>query len=837
MRIVFVLGWRQFIRDRRRYTAATASLVMAFALFVGASATTSSIDARLTQDVEALGGIGQLGFVPSVNGDTFSESLLPEISALPDVALVVPTYSSPTTITFGASEATDALTVTGYPIDQNLELGDVVTEGRLPRPGERALAVPDTVAAEHSVVLGQFVTVAGSSEPLTAQVVGIVDAQQLGVLAYDNVFMSLPVVQGLFGKVGQLTRADATLIDGTSVSEWESRYESVIPDTVRFQSTAAFTSAVQPVLSTVRLILLVTTTLLALMSALISHHAVQSVIESRRPDYFALVANGASPRWFLRSLALEISLLVAIVGILGTGLGFIVSWGIATLLALGGGLPGGQWTIHWSTVGTAVLLVGILCAAGAVGPVKDAVRMSGQHERYGGRVTGLQPRAAAPKLPVVGLTVMVLLLSLALYDAASRSIMSSLVLSVSVIIALVVFGPGVARIIISRLSTHRAEWWLSAIYTSRVGIYSLPLRLMALTATVATTLAVVLGGVGTAVQQQIGTQFGADIQVSSSVPVDSDLTSTIRNVPGVEDVASISIKSSTFSLRRDAPEHETLIMFTPIGDYLRTTSLPWLRQPSALAREAVSQPRSIALPVGLAQRFSLASGDSVWLGDNGAKEEFRVGGIYNSLVSGNQIIVDSSAADLLGAARSDSWNISVKSGDSLRVVHAAVERQLQKYPNISVTTAEGMRERAQQQIGSYTLTAGALAVLALLLGALGSSGIFRLAVERRRPDMTLLRAFGLSGNITSRLIVREAVIVAGVASVLGVVAGLIVGYGALPGLGSLLSAELSFRISWWLLLVIPCVAVGVTLLVARGAVRSATHSHLGRSGERFVGLP
>ena len=104
--------------------------------------------------------------------------------------------------------------------------------------------------------------------------------------------------------------------------------------------------------------------------------------------------------------------------------------------------------------------------------------------------------------------------------------------------------------------------------------------------------------------------------------------------------------------------------------------------------------------------------------------------------------------------------------------------------DFTITTQEEMLEVLGSVLGILTMAVGGLGAISLLVGGVGIVTIMTIAVNERTPEIGLLRAIGADRRHILWLFIGEAVVLAGI----GGLAGLIIGAGSAWLLGELLPA-------------------------------------------------
>jgi putative ABC transport system permease protein len=133
------------------------------------------------------------------------------------------------------------------------------------------------------------------------------------------------------------------------------------------------------------------------------------------------------------------------------------------------------------------------------------------------------------------------------------------------------------------------------------------------------------------------------------------------------------------------------------------------------------------------------------------------------------------------------------------------EALAQVLPSSDVQGIASLRNSLDQLLTTMLLIVTGLLAVAVVIALIGVGNTLALSVVERRQESGLLRALGLTRGQLRAVLAWEALLVAGVAAVLGVVLG--TGYG-LAGTASVLSAEMP------VVLAVPWGQVGGIVVVA-----------------------
>lgn len=178
---------------------------------------------------------------------------------------------------------------------------------------------------------------------------------------------------------------------------------------------------------------------------------------------------------------------------------------------------------------------------------------------------------------------------------------------------------------------------------------------------------------------------------------------------------------------------------------------------------------------GAAQTLGVGVGGDVTLRSvSGRERTLRVIGTYRGTAFVGPAVVERADAEAIAA--DGSFEVAaVDVPDRFDVADAAgyFGRNLRGFPKLRVHTPE---EFAALNVGvANTVTRLALVVLsgALLVGALGAANTISLSVMERRRELGLLRAVGATAGQVRSLVRTEALVICGLAGLVGVSAGVV----------------------------------------------------------------
>ncbi|MGY1805146.1 FtsX-like permease family protein [Blastococcus sp. SYSU D00922] len=328
------------------------------------------------------------------------------------------------------------------------------------------------------------------------------------------------------------------------------------------------------------------------------------------------------------------------------------------------------------------------------------------------------------------------------------------------------------------------------------------------------TSAFVVGAASTRATAQAGlvAEFPTDIVVSSfDGGLPESLLGTLGDLDGVERGAGV--------LQADVAGPGDVPNWTYGVDTARTE--PVLRSTDDMP---LPLPGQALVPEWLAQEWGVRDGDGVSLGEPGRERDF------STLVVDSDQPLMLTAEDLRALAPEpvlgELW-LRLADADpdgQVDVVDEITDVVAEADPSAQVTGLVTLRDQIDEVLDLLLLVVTGLLGVAVVIALIGVGNTLALSVVERRQENGLLRALGLTRRQLRGLLAWEAVLVAGVAAVLGVLIGGAYGLiGAASVLGSV--GEIVLSVPWLQVVAIVAAATLAGLLAsvlpARRAARTA----------------
>ncbi len=822
------LAFRSLAARRGRTGLSIVGIALGIAVLYASLATDAGIAASIDRTVRDLVGRADLR-VQSFGPAGLSAETLAAIEAAPGVDLAAPALERRTYLAPAIGDP-DALgvPVTAIGIDPTREAAvrDLFLARGVPLGGlETGQAlISQTLAAASGTTVGGSITLQGPD--------GLVDVMVVGIIAGDGplvgsagrtVVLPLGTMQRIFAD-DTVSRVDIVTGQGTTPAEVSvaiglalttQPYVLSSPNDVATSlrsSTADFRA---------------TTALLAAVAlfggAFLIFNTLSITVTERVRELGLLRAAGATRGqlvWFVVAQALVLGLLGALVGLAaGVGLAELMAIRLRSIESI----PFERVDPNPMSL-AAVVAIGIgVTVAAALEPARRAAAIS-PVEALNARLEPAGARRARLRW-LVAVFVVVGLAGLLAWprDAGTAGLVRSaavyLALFAAVLAAPVALG-GLGRLAglpfrgLFRLEERLAR---ASIVRDR-GRTTLTVGAL----TVGLAMVVAIGGVAhqsrLAATAWLGEVVPGDELLTSIRPIalDEDVIDSLEAVDGVERVSPIAL----FEVARDGVRLDAAAIRG--GDFRDDGRLTLIAGERAAALTAIDAGGAAIVPRSVADRTGLGLDSTLTLAvGEGRVVDLRVVGVAARTLPGKvgeAVLVGwSDATGIFGLEGADVFAIRFEPGRAgdARPILESTARLAALEPNPVATVAGAVDSALGQVFGLFD----ALAIVAVIVAALGIVNTLTVSVLERVRELGVLRAAGMTRGQVRRTVVVEACILGIVGSVLGIVAGLVAG-AILIVMTS--GGRLTLDVPWTSILVAAGLGLGVSMAAAWYPARLAS---------------
>jgi putative ABC transport system permease protein len=672
----------------------------------------------------------------------------------------------------GKPIATGSEATLGISFDPDQQISDLhIIQGSPPRTGSDV--VMDAGTAQHyGFHVGQRVRILLYTQPRTFTITGIAQFGSVNNLAGVTLAaFTLPTAQQVMQEAGQFDYIDVVTKPGVGKSLVSRDIARVLPRGVQVvtgQTVAAEQdNSVTQSLSFLSTALLIFAFISLFVGAFTIFNTFSIIVGQRTKELALLRIVGASRRQIFRSVLGEAAGVGIVSSVIGIGLGVLAAVGLEQVLRLGGiTLPPGSLVFAPRTVVVA-LAVGVgVTVISAIGPARRAVRippvaaLGGHPISSGASLRGRLGWGSAVALAGV------LLLAAGL---AKSTIGAVGVGAACIFVGVAMLAPAIARPLSSVLGRPFARTLGVAGRLGRENSMRSPRRTAQTAAALMVGLALVsaIAVFGASASQSVTSNVeravSADLIVSSTTSsggLSTLVPAAVAATPGV---------TGTNTIYRGQCEIDgsvTTLTGTSTRDLAATVTLQITSgSEAALAHGDLLVDSATAV----ANHWTVGEAVPVRFAQTG-RGLIRIGGIYraNSVV-GNYVVSDQYFLAHFGSG----WNPGALLVDTNGTAAAenAVSRALAAYPSAQVQTRSQYLQATTATVNELLGLVYALLALAVIIALIGIVNTLMLSVFERTREIGLLRAVGMRQRQVRSMVRCEAVILASIGAIIGLVIG------------------------------------------------------------------
>ncbi|MBI2763789.1 MAG: ABC transporter permease [Chloroflexi bacterium] len=759
--------------------------IIGVALGVGVLSASLSLGARLdeaiSRTVRDLVGNADLR-VSSFLERGLSDATVDEIRTVDGVTVVAATVERRTFLAGVPGTTAGAVTVLGVDPTAYLELHPVVLVAGAPlaRIDEPSAMITERLAASAGYVVGSELTIQGAGAPVPVRVVGIIEGggPEAGASG-RTVIVPLDVARAVFAPNG-VTRVDIGLAPGVTVATAASMLaERITTEPYVLASPADIAAGLRASTADVRTTIGWLAAIILFVGAFLIINTVSMTVGERAREVGLLRAAGATRGQIFGFVLVGAGL----IGLIGSALGLAVGFGLSVLVAGSvRALSGFAAPVEGLDVASLViaLIVGlVVTVAAAFEPAIRASRIAPvEAMRAPLDVSAVRRGRLIWLTAVLAFVVIIALIAwppTEVSSGAGGALAVYVVLLVATLTSPFILGP-LARIIGIPLSyLVRLEERLAR------GSFARDRSRTALTLgalVIGLAMVVALGWTAQAARQR-ATEWLADVvpgdEVVTSIrpiPADERVREALAGVAGVRSVSPIA----TFDLALKGVRIDAAAVVG--ADFLEDGRLTFTEGDRATALAALDAGGSAIVPASAADRLGLRVGDHISLAlGTGTPLDLRIAGVVERSIpsgGGEAILVGwPDALGPIGVTGANVFAVRFEPG-AAGTARPALESTARTLA-LEANPLERIQGAVTEALGRVFGLFDALALIALLVAALGIVNTLGMGVLERVREIGLLRAIGMSRSQASRMVVTEGLILGLVGTVLGVAVGLMVG--------------------------------------------------------------
>jgi putative ABC transport system permease protein len=825
------LAWR-YLRGRgTRSLLTTLAVVLGVMLTFGLNGILPTMLEAFNRNLLAAAGKVDLT-VTSTYDQPFRPAVVDQLLKLPQIAVASPGVTGTVPLPQDANADSGALaqvTVVGVEVGTVSAVRDfALTQGRmLVATDATALVLNADLAAQLGLAVGQDLVLPAAGGTVRFRVVGLLTAAT--VPGAEQVFITLPAAQQLFGLGNRITQIEATLVAGTDRASAEQAVSTALGSDYQVGGLATESS----MLASLQVANFSFTMfgIFALATAgFIIANSFRTVVAERRRDIGMLRAIGTTRRRIMGMFLTE-SLLQ---GILGTALGIAAGWAMAAgLLAAMAPLfssvahitiGGPQFSVTtWLTsilLGVGVTVVAAILPARAAGRVTPMEAMRPQ-------LAEVYARKIGKPAWIGGAVLVISMFGLTTGSSALIGLGSVLFLIGIALVAPAVVNP-VAEVASRPLAAiFDREGALARSNLQRnpgrsaVTVTAMMLGLASIVAMISVVTSI-FSGFTSYLDKSLSADYliipQSIILSQGNVAAGPQLAQQVGATPGIGAISTLRLGKA------EVDGGQVQVIGIEPTSYLKVASFDWNAGSSDAAVTELGNGRWVIANGIYAAQHNLVLGQAITLNTPNGAKVYHLAGIGNDYLNAKLSTLYTSQENL-----SRDFNVTtdllLMANRTASADQAATKAQLTKvianYPAFRLYESQAWRD---QQLATFNSTIVIFDVLVAVLAVpslLALMNTLAISVLARTREIGMLRAVGATRRQIRRMVFAESLLLSLIGTAFGALAGLWLGY-ALVSAMSAVGWQMPYSFPWGGLAATVVVGIVFGVLAALGPARSAS---------------
>lgn len=654
-----------------------------------------------------------------------------------------------------------------------------VVEGAAPAAMDEVVVDPET-ASSLDVTVGDTARLVSLGPVRDVEIVGLAEMGDggIGVLGIEP-----NTAEQVFGYSGEFTEIRVRAEEGVRDTTVRDRVAEALTGTggayeVRTgaEATEDNMAAIGEQTDMITTFLLVFAGITLFVGAFLIVNTFAMLTAQRTRELAVLRALGGSRGQLLRGVLTESTLVGAVAGAAGLGLGLLVAKGLVAILpSLGLELPEVPLAVETRTVLVALLLGPMVTAVAALLPARRAASVQPVEAMREAAlpVVSYRRRVVVGGLLAVAGTAAVLW-GLARGDAAWTGLGAA-----AAVLSVTTFGPLLIRPVVRALSWPGRRLGGEATRLAEGNVLRSPRRSASTAAALMIGLALVSGTavVGSSFQGMIDDEIEqvlrADLVVEASMAMpfmSADVAGAVAGVSGVESVAALKIaEADVASPGLEADQEDVMV-----------TAMQPAQLTEVFDLAAVEGSLDSLAPgrILVSDNSGLVVGDTAVVSmDGGVDLPLTVAGVYRSAAMGDFLISAEQLLEVAPHVADTQLFVTAADGVSLTALEGRLDEfLLETFPLLQAKTGAEFAEARQSMVTEAVNVISALLVLSLLVALLGVANTLTLSIIERTREIGMLRAVGMSRRQLRSMVRVESLLIAAYGALVGVAVGVSLGW-------------------------------------------------------------
>jgi len=269
---------------------------------------------------------------------------------------------------------------------------------------------------------------------------------------------------------------------------------------------------------------------------------------------------------------------------------------------------------------------------------------------------------------------------------------------------------------------------------------------------------------------------GGDLLVSSSSPMRSQMMHRLKAVPGVEAVTPM--RNIQVTWQKPGGETESLV-FMAVDPETYNTVTNFVFSDSRIDAQAVYQNlasgKAVFISSLMAEKYGLKVGDTISLRTRSGLQDFLVAAVVVNFFN-QGLTVQGSWQDMrryFKTGDASAYLLRVTEGYPVAQVQQNIEETYADRENLSVVSNQSILKQVTNLLNQAYSMFDAMAIIAILIAALGVANTLSMNVIERSQEIGMLRSIGMTRAQTMGMVLAESMLIGLIGGVSGLCFGIV----------------------------------------------------------------
>ena len=734
------------------------------------------------------------------DGDGLPERILRRIIENEAIQTAVPSLQIQTALAVGVPESTIPLSLLGFEMggfsifginpqtdpavrDYTITQGDFLSQDE----NGREIVLVENYASENELEVGKVVELLTEDGPKEFTIVGLIAKKGAGQ-NNNGAFGVIPLqtAQELFHRSGELDQVDIVLkpdfVSAKQQATAKAQLQSQLGDDYAVTSTASGGNRVNQMLSGFSIGLNFMGGMALFVGGYLIYNTFSMTVVERTREFGLLRTLGLTHKQVIVQVLVEAGILGIMGSLIGAMLGVGLAQGATYLLAYLLDLDSVSLKISIEVILSSLLIGVAITVVAALIPAWQAGRISPLEAL---RVRGVRKEGWLLRQ---GWKLGVLLLFLSFIILVANPFPYDVQFRLGSLTVVFLFFGGTLLIpgsvgIWQRITRPVVHWLYGA--AGQLGSRNIQRSKLRTTLTVAAlmigvSMIIITRGMTDSfrgdLETWINAYVGGDLLVTSSSPMRSQVMRRLEAIPGVEAVTPMR----TLDVAWQTPDGKTedlVFMGVDTETYNKVTSFVFSdsQVDGAAAYKKLGEGNALFISSVLAEKYGLNAGDTLRLRTRSGEHDFSIAAVVINFYN-QGLAVQGNWQDMrryFKTSEAGAYLVKLADGYGATEVQQRIQDTYADRENLSVASNQSLINQVLTLLNQAYSMFDVMAIIALLVGALGVVNTLTMNVLERSQEIGMLRSIGLTRGQTTVMVLAESLLMGLIGGVLGLGFGIL----------------------------------------------------------------